>query len=103
MGRKRIPITNRKRNFSISLHPELIEKFETTLVNLQKWAVSKYEMNEVDVQNCFTRSSVIGEIVELIGSPEGYLMLQGVIGGVLKTNGVKTRESDTRSFLDECT
>lgn len=103
MGRKRIPITNRKRNFSISLHPELIEKFETTLVNLQKWAVSKYEMNEVDAQNCFTRSSVIGEVVELIGSPEGYLMLQGVIGGVLKTNGVKTRESDTRSFLDDGT
>ena len=72
-----------------------------TLLNLQKWAVSKYEINEVDAQNCFTRSSVIGEVVELIGSPEGYLMLQGVIGGALKTAGVKARESDTRSFLDD--
>jgi hypothetical protein len=101
MGRPRKPITEHKRTFSVSLTPEQLEGFEKSLLNLQEWVIHRYGIDERTAKNAFTRSSLFGEIVDLISSPEGYLMLQGVIGNSLRVLGVKPLESDTRSFLDE--
>lgn len=102
MGRPRKPIEEHKRNFSISLLPGQVESFERSLVNLQNWILSKYEFEDHQVRNFLTRSTIFGEIVDLIGSPEGYMMLQGIIANTLKTIGAKERtQSETRSFLDE--
>lgn len=101
MGRPRKPLTEHKRTFSVSCTPEQLEAFERTLHNLQEWVVRRYGVDEKQAQNAFTRSSVFGEVVNLIGSPEGYFMLQGVVGNALKVAGYEPIESDTRSFLDE--
>lgn len=102
MGRPRKPLAEHKRNFSISLLPEQVESFERSLVNLQNWILAKYEFEEYQVRNFLTRSTIFGEIVDLIGSPEGYMMLQGVMANSLKALGAKERiQSETRSFLDE--
>lgn len=91
MGRPRKPISEQKRNFSISLLPEQMSSFEESLVKLQDWVLSKYEFEENQVRNILTRSTVFGEIVDLIGSPEGYLMLQGIMSNSLNALGAKER------------
>lgn len=101
MGRPRKPIEEHKRTFSVSCTPEQLEGFERTLINLQEWVVRRYGVDERQAQNAFTRSSVFGEVVNLISSPEGYFMLQGVVGNMLKIAGYEPVESDTRSFFDE--
>lgn len=91
MGRPRKPITEQKRNFSISLLPSQVASFEQSLVNLQDWVLSKYEFEEHQVRNILTRSAIFGELVDLISSPAGYLMLQGIMANSFDVNGVKQR------------
>lgn len=91
MGRPRKPITEQKRNFSISLSPAQIAVFEQSLVNLQDWVLSHYEFEEHQVRNILTRSTIFGELVDLISSPSGYLMLQGILANSFNNLGVKQR------------
>lgn len=104
MGRPRKPLSEQKRNFSISLLPEQVKSFEESLVKLQDWILSKYDFEEHQVRNFLTRSTVFGEFVDLINSPEGYMMLQGMIASSLSSLGAKERiQNENRSFLDEQT
>lgn len=91
MGRPRKPLSEQKRNFSISLLPEQVASFEQSLVKLQDWVLAKYGFEEHQVRNILTRSMVFGEIVDLISSPEGYLMLQGIMANSFNALGVKER------------
>lgn len=101
MGRPRKPIGEHKCTFSVSLTPEQLQGFERSLLNLQEWVVHRYGVDERAAKNAFTRSSLFGEIVDLISSPEGFLMMQGIVGNSLQTMGYKPIENETRSFLDE--
>lgn len=84
MGRPRKSVNEQKRNLSISLLPEQIASFEQSLAKLQEWVLQEYNFEEREVRNILTRSAVFGELVDLIGSPAGFLMLQSVIGASLK-------------------
>lgn len=84
MGRPRKSVNEQKRNLSISLLPEQIASFEQSLAKLQEWVLQKYNLEEREVRNILTRSAVFGEFVDLIGSPAGFFMIQGVIETSLK-------------------
>lgn len=102
MGRPRKPITEHKRQFTVTLSPKQIQCFENSLIELQDYVLEKYDLQEHEVRTSLTRSSLIGELVDLLGSPEGLMMIKGVFCNTLTALGVpKKGDNDTRSFLDE--
>lgn len=101
MGRPRKPITEHKRQFTVTLSPKQIQCFEDSLIELQDYVLQKFDIPESEVRNAFTRSSLVGELVDLLGSPEGLLMMKGVFSNTLISLGVQKKDGDTRSFLDE--
>lgn len=101
MGRPRKPITEHKRQFTVTLSPKQIQCFENSLIDLQDYVLQNFDLQEHEVRNAFTRSSLVGELVNLLGSPEGLMMMKGVIGNTFISLGVQKKDNDTRSFLDE--